>query len=727
MATSWTFYGRTDELGSLLACLRQRRWFFGTIRGRRRVGKTALVQQALRILEEDEPTEVPCLLVQLPDSTPADLATVFRNAVREAGLEGHLDESSADPGLPGVARAVGSLCSAGVVVILDEFQTCHGGPLRGLPSLLQAEVDGLQDLDTAGGLILLGSVQTEMEALLNDRRAPLFGRTTFDISLDPWDLATVFEVCREQGAADPARCLTLWALFGGVPKYWRHYAEQGADLHGIPEWEPWAQQVCEGLFLRSDSPLREEGESLLGRELRRHYVALLRADRRARALHSCRTAGVRARALPGTVPQDARTGTSAGRETGPHLRRTPAPCPVRRFRPVSTRMAEGHSPRLPGRPNRAGVQSGQASDCAAENPRRVRLRTNGAGGDRGGVSGGCRLPSLGSRQRATGTGRGGPTCRSRSTSSRGTRRIESSVSARANEMRQGTMHRRSTDFREQVDLFLDSDPGSRFRRWRREFALYSVRFSPEQRADLEAGDYVCHDMIDFQSMLVPRERGPHGARSASPKVSGDRVMEQERLPIENGNWGGASLCCRSRGPGVRVRGPRPGFRQASGCTSSGHLVERGASSFLRLQTIPDENQRSGHILVSIRVPVFSRAVSCHDQFRPPQGTQAQLVRRELVRAGVAVRAAPACGSLEGASAALPFSRPKRSHRTSGPMPRRSSEGMCNPGMAVSEPGWLAIWRDWKRIRSSVSSTAPWPSPCWVGFSRTLRYGATVAG
>ena len=225
---------------------------------------------------EDEPKEVPCLLVQLPDSTLADFATVFRNAVREAGLAGHLEESSVAPGLPGVARAVGSMCSAGVVVILDEFQICHAGPLRGFPSLLQAEVDRLQDLDTTGGLILLGSVQTEMEALLNDRRAPLFGRSTFEISLEPWDLETVFEVCREQGAADPARCLTLWTLFGGVPKYWRHYAEQGVDIHGIPEWAPWAQQVCERLFLRSDSPLREEGESLLGRELRRNYVALLR-------------------------------------------------------------------------------------------------------------------------------------------------------------------------------------------------------------------------------------------------------------------------------------------------------------------------------------------------------------------------------------------------------------------------------------------------------------------
>ena len=519
MAASWTFYGRTDELGSLLARLRQPRWFFGTIRGRRRVGKTALVQQALKILEEDEPDGVPCLLVQLPDSTPADLATVFRNAVREAGLEGHLDESSAAPGLPGVARAVGSLCSGGVVVILDEFQTCHGGPLRGLPSLLQAEVDRLQDLATAGGLILLGSVQTEMEALLNDRQAPLFGRTTFDICLDPWDLATVFEVCREQGAADPARCLTLWALFGGVPKYWRHYAEQGADLHGIPEWEAWAQQVCERLFLRSDSPLREEGESLLGRELRRHYVALLRViAERGPCTHAELQESAPELSLGPylkTLGQELRLVERQDPIFGERRRRAryavsdpfllawlsvihPA-CQAARIEPVS-RVAKRLTARL-------RTLEGFAFE------RMVREATEAA--SRAGVDFPVsdRVRGYWNRPRRTNVS------------------VEIDLIAWNEEdrvVRFGSCKRNAArhdaqavdNFREQVDLFLGSEPGSRFRRWRREFALYSVQFSPEQRADLEAGDYVCHDMIDFRSMLGPRERGPHGARSASPKVSG---------------------------------------------------------------------------------------------------------------------------------------------------------------------------------------------------------------
>ena len=60
-------------------------------------------------------------------------------------------------------------------------------------------------------------------------------------------------------------------------------------------------------------------------------------------------------------------------------------------------------------------------------------------------------------------------------------------------------------FRKQVDLFLGSDSGSRFRRCRRELVLYSVRFSSEQRAGLEAGGYICQDILDFQRILGPGE------------------------------------------------------------------------------------------------------------------------------------------------------------------------------------------------------------------------------
>ncbi|MDE0627015.1 MAG: hypothetical protein OXH99_11505 [Bryobacterales bacterium] len=115
-----------------------------------------------------------------------------------------------------------------------------------------------------------------MEALLRDRHTPLFGRSTLDIPLRPWDPSAVFSVAARHGASEPVRTLTLGTLFGGVPKYWRDYADAG-ELSEIPTWSEWAPEVCPRLFRRVDSPLREEGESLLGRELLRNNLADLRA------------------------------------------------------------------------------------------------------------------------------------------------------------------------------------------------------------------------------------------------------------------------------------------------------------------------------------------------------------------------------------------------------------------------------------------------------------------
>ena len=181
--------------------MRRSQWFFGTIRGRRRIGKTALIQQAMTILGTERPDCGPWLLVQVPDSSPADFATVFRSAMHEAGLEATLGDSDAVVDLPGVAGAVASLCRAGVTVVLDEFQVCRRGPLSGFPSLLQPHVDTLQDRDPVGGLILLGSIQTEMQALLDDRQAPLFGRKTFDLALGPW--STVASCASVRASAAP--------------------------------------------------------------------------------------------------------------------------------------------------------------------------------------------------------------------------------------------------------------------------------------------------------------------------------------------------------------------------------------------------------------------------------------------------------------------------------------------------------------------------------------------
>ena len=61
----WGFYGRGAELRELEAILRRKRWFFARITGRRRIGKTALIQRALAAVGASK-----VLYAQIPDSAP---------------------------------------------------------------------------------------------------------------------------------------------------------------------------------------------------------------------------------------------------------------------------------------------------------------------------------------------------------------------------------------------------------------------------------------------------------------------------------------------------------------------------------------------------------------------------------------------------------------------------------------------------------------------------------
>jgi AAA+ ATPase superfamily predicted ATPase len=46
----WKFYGRREQLANLERIIRRQRWFFVNVTGRRRIGKTALIREAIREL-----------------------------------------------------------------------------------------------------------------------------------------------------------------------------------------------------------------------------------------------------------------------------------------------------------------------------------------------------------------------------------------------------------------------------------------------------------------------------------------------------------------------------------------------------------------------------------------------------------------------------------------------------------------------------------------------------
>jgi AAA+ ATPase superfamily predicted ATPase len=255
----WQFYGRRTELEQVQRILERRRWFFLQISGRRRIGKTALIQQALQSAGIEK-----TLYAQIPDSDPVGVVAACNGYLETFGIDERVGS------LGELAKLIGRLVEQGYVVALDEFQYFHRKQLSDFTSLLQAEVDRLASRgdEVQGGLIVLGSLHAEMTALLENRDAPLFNRTTDTIELGHLDTASVLEILRDHADDQPERLLFLWSLFEGVPKFYRDAYEQGV----LNEQR---EEVLRRLFFASSSPLRNEADNWFLRELRGRYDMIL--------------------------------------------------------------------------------------------------------------------------------------------------------------------------------------------------------------------------------------------------------------------------------------------------------------------------------------------------------------------------------------------------------------------------------------------------------------------
>ena len=77
----WGFYGRTDELRMTTEIIGRNRWFFAKMTGRRRIGKTTLIQHAIQSAGEK-----PILYVQIPDSAPAGVLSAVDDTLDSFGV-----------------------------------------------------------------------------------------------------------------------------------------------------------------------------------------------------------------------------------------------------------------------------------------------------------------------------------------------------------------------------------------------------------------------------------------------------------------------------------------------------------------------------------------------------------------------------------------------------------------------------------------------------------------
>jgi uncharacterized protein len=269
---SWKFYGRRQELADIEAVLARGEFFFCAVSGRRRIGKTTLIQEALRRRGQAD-----ALYVQIPDGDERGVIQAFEDGVEDMGASQDVART-VSRSFSDIAQTLASFWRAGVVTVLDEFQYFNRKSLSAFPSNLQAVVDRARSPVIANtlagrtsGLFTLGSIHTEMTAILEDKASPLFNRVTDRINVNHWDAETLFEVFREHEITDREQQLFLWSIFEGVPKFYRDCFDQGILVPALD----YRAKTLRRMFFEGSSPLRDEAENWFLRELRGRYDTVL--------------------------------------------------------------------------------------------------------------------------------------------------------------------------------------------------------------------------------------------------------------------------------------------------------------------------------------------------------------------------------------------------------------------------------------------------------------------
>lgn len=231
------FLNRERELAKLKSSLGSEEPAFLVVYGRRRCGKSTLLQH---VAGKND-------IYYLADQQESPLQR--QSLAREIG---RLVPGFGDVQYPSweiLFTAARNHISSNAALILDEFPYLAQNSPE-LPSIIQKLLDSRQP---KFHLVLCGSSQRMMQGLVLDSTAPLYGRAREIIKLRPLEPGWLPEAL----AVSPAAAVEAYSVWGGVPRYW----ELAKDFSTL-------ESACRELILDRDGVLHEEPMRLLLDDMR---------------------------------------------------------------------------------------------------------------------------------------------------------------------------------------------------------------------------------------------------------------------------------------------------------------------------------------------------------------------------------------------------------------------------------------------------------------------------
>ncbi len=237
------FIGREKELNALDKLYKSNKFEFAVIYGRRRVGKTALINQFIAHKKS-------VYFMGVESNEKQNLENFSRRIIEfSSGIQTETSFASFQAALEYVFQLSEK---ERMLLVIDEYPYVARSS-KSLASTLQLLIDKYSDTSKLM-LILCGSSMSYMEDHVLAYKAPLYGRRTAQMKIRPFDFE---ECCRYfQNLSDEDKAM-LYGIVGGTPQY----LLQMSDRLSVEE-------NIKNTYLNPMSFLYEEPINLLKQEVR---------------------------------------------------------------------------------------------------------------------------------------------------------------------------------------------------------------------------------------------------------------------------------------------------------------------------------------------------------------------------------------------------------------------------------------------------------------------------